>query len=70
MRLAIERGKNGVGLRWARLGEWRLLAHADGGYSVHRLIPGIGWCLLHDDDLCPPLVEGRLCAELGIEMGE
>jgi hypothetical protein len=70
----IETGKNGMGLRWARLGEWRIVAYAEGGYCVQRYVEGPGWCLLHagrggttpPKDKIPAGVEAKLLDALGL----
>lgn len=63
---AIELGTNNAGLRFARMGEWLVVAYAMGGYSVQREVPGIGRILADD---FPLDVERALCAALGINCG-
>jgi hypothetical protein len=54
-----------MGLRWAREGEWRVVAYAEGGYAVNRWVEGPDWVIDHD---IPSEVERPLCEALGIEI--
>lgn len=65
--MRIETGKNGMGCRWARSGEWRVVAYAEGGYCPQRRVEGIGWCLLAVDGEMPPDVEAALVDALGLD---
>jgi hypothetical protein len=56
-------GETDMGLRWAREGDWRVVAYAQGGHTTNRLVAGQGWVIDHD---IPPGVERRLLAALGL----
>lgn len=57
-------GATGMGLRWAREGDWRLTAYAAGGCTTNRRVKGLGWII--DRDI-PADVYMRLKAALGIK---
>lgn len=51
--LSVEVGRSGMGLRWARHGDWRTVAYAEGGCCEQRRVEGFGWCLLADGEDMP-----------------
>jgi hypothetical protein len=59
----ITTGETDMGLRWAREGDWRVVAYAQGGHTTNRLVEGHGWVI---DQNLPPDVERRLLAALGL----
>ncbi len=65
--LDIIRGTGTHGLRWAKSGEWRIAAYAEGGWVEERFVEGPGWCLLHQCDTMPEDVGRALCTALGLE---
>lgn len=68
----ITTGVNAAGLRWARLGEWRVVAYALGGFCLQRHVDGLGWILTRPgtSDTAPPEVRRALCAALGLTCPE
>jgi hypothetical protein len=64
----ITTGRNGMGLRWAQCGEYRVVAYTNGGYCCQRYMNGPGWCLFPEGESMPEDVERALCSALGIEM--
>lgn len=61
----VKTGTTGLGLCWAQAGEWKVTAHADGGYSRMRRI-GKFWTLLPAGVQMPDGVERSLCATLKV----
>jgi hypothetical protein len=63
----ITTGKTeGMGLRWARSGIYRVVAHRDGCYTAMVLRPFGGWGLFEAGEAMLPEIERALCAALGI----
>ena len=65
----VTTGTTRMGLRWARCGEYRIVAYVmPGGYSRQRVYSGRqGWRLLLPTEPMPEDVERALCAALRIE---
>lgn len=66
----IETGRNGVGMRWARLGGWRVLAYAGGGYTLQRRASFGSWRLPGPGEAPPEGVLPALMRALRTEPGE
>jgi hypothetical protein len=59
-------GMNKMGLRWAACGGRRVLAYAEGGYSVQEWVDGVGWCLPYEEARADDLAWAPLLAALGL----
>jgi hypothetical protein len=66
----ITTGTTGLGLRWAAVGSFRVMAYAMGGYGCQRYVPEVGWCLFAGGESMPEAVERALCERLGIAYEE
>lgn len=55
----VETGGSSMGLRWARCGDWRLVAYAAGGACEQHFVSG-SWCLMHDKGTMPADVRALL----------
>jgi hypothetical protein len=65
---AVETGvQPSTGLRWAKHGQYRVVAYAEGGYCCQRHVQGPGWCLLAPGQEMPADVERALCLALCLE---
>ncbi len=63
-------GTMGEHLRWAKCGEYRIVAYAQtpragegGGYSAQWFVEGIGWTICEE---MPGYIERALCAALAL----
>jgi hypothetical protein len=66
---AVETGRTQSGLRWARSGQYRILAYAEGGWCEQWLNGSVGWCLFSANDAMPWGVRNRLLRALGLRGG-
>jgi hypothetical protein len=64
----ISTGTTPLGLKWARLGEYRITAYAmSDSFVVNRFIKGVGWVLIPTHARVPQGVLGCLKWALGIK---